>query len=104
VTYTADAQPIYAQHCSPCHSVDDDGGADFATSYADTQQLANAGIDVCTTSMTVGACTIKRIQAGEMPQGAGCTGNPTTDAGNTACLTAAEQATIQAWIDDGQLQ
>lgn len=38
-----------------------------------------------------------------MPQGAGCTGNPATDAGYPACLTAAEQATIQAWITGGQL-
>lgn len=38
-----------------------------------------------------------------MPQGAGCTGNPTADVGKAACLTAAEQATIQAWIAGGQL-
>jgi hypothetical protein len=39
-----------------------------------------------------------------MPLGKGCTGNPATDAGNTACLTAAEQTTLQAWITDGELQ
>jgi hypothetical protein len=38
-----------------------------------------------------------------MPQGAGCTGKPAMDMGNPACLTAAEQATLQAWITGGQM-
>ena len=41
------------------------------------------------------------IQAGEMPQGAGCSGDPAQDAGNSACLTADQQATVQTWIDEG---
>jgi hypothetical protein len=43
-----------------------------------------------------------RVQDGSMPQGGGCTGNPVTDAGNPACLTAAEQNTLAQWIAQGQ--
>jgi hypothetical protein len=74
------------------------GGANLASSYSSTQ-LASY---YCPGN-TKGACTIVRIQNGSMPAGAGCTGNPVTDAGNPACLTATEQATIQAWITGGQL-
>jgi hypothetical protein len=103
VTYTADAKPIYEAHCTPCHSVEDSGGVDFASSYADTQKTPNVGVG-CSGVTTVGACTLIRIQNGSMPEGAGCTGNPVTDAGNAACLTAAQQATLQAWIADGEQQ
>jgi hypothetical protein len=44
-----------------------------------------------------------RIQNGTMPFGAGCTGNPVLDAGKPACVTAAQQQTIQSWISQGQL-
>jgi hypothetical protein len=105
VTYTADAQPIYAAKCAPCHTTFDDGGSDFAKVYADTQKLVETSqAPDCTASDTVGTCTLIRIKDGSMPQGAGCTGNPTTDAGNSACLTAAQQATLQAWITGGELQ
>jgi hypothetical protein len=43
-----------------------------------------------------------RIQAGSMPQGGGCTGDPAQDAAKPGCLTADEQAKIKAWIDGGQ--
>jgi hypothetical protein len=105
VTYTADAQPIYAAKCAPCHTTLDQGGSDFAMVYADTQAAANPAVAPdCTAADTVGKCTLIRIKDGSMPDGAGCTGNPTTDAANAACLTAAEQATLQAWITDGELQ
>jgi hypothetical protein len=39
-----------------------------------------------------------------MPLGAGCHGNPTQDANNSACLDQAEQNTLQAWINGGELQ
>ena len=73
-------------------------GSNFASNYADTQVQSNicSGIDV-------GACTVVLIQDGFMPYGAGCTGDTTQDSGNPLCLTAADQATIQAWITDGQL-
>jgi hypothetical protein len=105
VTYTADAQPIYAAKCAPCHTTEDKGGVDFASTYADTQQAANPTVAPdCTAADNVGKCTLIRIKDGEMPFGAGCTGNPTTDAANAACLTAAEQATLQAWISGGEQQ
>ena len=44
-----------------------------------------------------------RIQNGTMPTGMVCSGNAGSDAGKAACLTAAEQATLQAWIAGGQL-
>jgi hypothetical protein len=97
VGYATDVQPILAKHCSTCHTTDKSGGANFATSYDDTQldSYHCAG-------KTKGACTIERIKDGSMPKGKGCSGDPTKDAGNAACLTAAEQATIQAWVDSGE--
>lgn len=74
------------------------GGANLAFTYADTQKNAY----FCA-GKTKGACSAVRIQNGTMPTGMVCSGNPGTDAGNSACLTAAEQATLQAWIDGGQL-
>ena len=97
VTWTNDASPIYQMHCTPCHTDFASGGANFATSYADSQLASYR----CT-GLTKGACTIVRIKLGEMPKGAGCSGDPTADAGNAACLSAAEQAVLQKWIDGGQ--
>jgi hypothetical protein len=104
VTWTADASPIYKAHCSPCHAGGGSGGVNFATVYADTQKPPNANVTACTGVTTVGACTLIRIQNGQMPLGKGCTGNPVTDAGNAACLTQAEQNTLAAWIAGGELQ
>jgi hypothetical protein len=97
VTYSGDAQPIFLSKCIPCHSTLGSGGANFATSYADTQ-LASYYCG----GQTKGFCTLVRVQDGSMPQGAGCTGNPVTDAGNSACLTAAEQNILAQWIAQGQ--
>ncbi|TNF32370.1 MAG: hypothetical protein EP329_10475 [Deltaproteobacteria bacterium] len=94
---------IFAAKCGSCHTTGGSGGhnigaADIAAAYADALKDAAA----CS-GLKKGACTIVRIAAGEMPKGKGCTGDPTTDAGNAACLTQAEQDTIQAWIDDGMI-
>ena len=105
MTYTADAKPIYAAKCAPCHTTDDEGGVDFAAVYADTQKAADPTVAPdCTATDTVGTCTLIRIKDGSMPDMAGCTGNPTTDAAKAACLTAAEQATLQQWITGGEVQ
>jgi hypothetical protein len=101
VTYSGGAQPIYQAKCAPCHTTGGSGGVNFASMYADTQRAVNATVTACT-GLDVGACTIVRIKNGQMPRGAGCSGNPTTDQGNAACLTQAQQDTIQAWITDGQ--
>jgi hypothetical protein len=97
-TYTKDVQPIFAAKCSPCHTVGGSGGANFAISYADTQLPSYYCV-----GETKGACTLVRILDGSMPPRRGCTGNAALDVGNTACMTAAEQATIKKWILDGQL-
>jgi hypothetical protein len=36
-----------------------------------------------------------------MPQGKGCTGDPTMDSAKPECLTAAEQKTLEDWIAGG---
>jgi hypothetical protein len=69
----------------------------MASSYSDTQ-LASY---YCP-GKTKGACALVRIQNGTMPYGKGCSGNPADDSANPACLTAAEQDTIQSWIAGGQ--
>jgi hypothetical protein len=103
VTYAANAQPIFKNHCGSCHGGTTpgtgQGNNSFASFYSDTQVAAYPAF--CA-GKTVGACTLVRIQNGSMPYGAGCTGNPTTDAGNAACLTAAEQNELMLWISDGQ--
>jgi hypothetical protein len=104
ITYTTNAQPIFAQHCNPCHTTGNAGAGGgpvgsgrFASSYAASQNSSY----YCP-GQTKGACTIVRIHDGTMPAGAGCTGDPSLDTGKAACLNLAEQQTIQAWIDQGQ--
>jgi len=97
-TYTADTQPIYFDKCDPCHTGLGFGGHNIGTTYEDALKPAT---NVNCTGLMVGECTIVRIQRGEMPAGAGCTGDPVQDAGNAACTTQLEQDLIQAWIDAG---
>ncbi len=97
-TYTDDVQPIFAEKCTPCHTGLGVGGHNIGVNYADA--FITADTSDCD-GLVVGECTIVLIQAGEMPQGAGCSGDPAQDAGNSACLTADQQATVQTWIDEG---
>jgi hypothetical protein len=104
-TYAADAQPIYEAKCAPCHTTGDDGTSDFASSYADTQASPDLTVaPECASVSTVGACTLIRIKSGVMPLNAGCTGDPSKDVAKPACLTAAEQATLEAWITGGEAE
>jgi hypothetical protein len=96
-TYTDDAQPIFLDKCDTCHTGAGLGNHNVGTVYADALKPADDGN--CS-GLTVGQCTIVLVQAGDMPQGAGCSGNPSQDAGNAACLTQAEQSALQEWIDD----
>ena len=96
LSYAIDVQPIFTARCGPCHTTGSSGGLRVGM-YAHTQLAASS----CA-SATKGACALTRILSGSMPRGAGCTGDPALDAGNARCLTAAEQATIRAWIDGGQ--
>jgi hypothetical protein len=66
--------------------------------YSSTQ----AASYVCIGS-TKGYCFLFRVQAGSMPAGRGCSGDPETDSANASCLTAGEQDTLEAWILGGQL-
>ncbi|MFL5319774.1 MAG: hypothetical protein ACJ790_08960, partial [Myxococcaceae bacterium] len=98
-SYATDAQPIYSQHCGSCHgSSFPSGSASFAVDYTDSQNQSY----YCP-GKTKGACTLVRILEGSMPNGAGCTGDPSLDSSNPSCLTAAEQHTLSAWIAGGQL-
>ncbi len=96
-TYVANAQPIFQEKCDTCHTGDGNGGHNVGSVYADALLAAD---DNACAGLTVGECTIVRIQSGEMPLGAGCSGDPAQDAGNASCLTAGEQDVIQSWIDD----
>jgi hypothetical protein len=98
-TWTANAAPVFLDKCSPCHSSQGLGGHNIATNYDHASKPAVV-FPACT-GFTVGQCTIVLIQSGVMPYLKGCTGMPLTDAGNTACLTQAEQVIIQDWINDG---
>ncbi len=100
-----DPHAIFAAKCTPCHAGGGSGGHNMAAAsvdaaYTDSQKAA---ANAACAGKTKGACALVRIQAGQMPLGRGCSGNPETDAANDACLTAAQQATLKAWIDDGQL-
>ncbi len=94
--YSTDVQPIFAQKCQPCHTGLGLGGHDIAVNYADAFLPADSS--ECD-GLNVGQCTIVRILSGDMPNGAGCTGNPVEDADNPECLTQQEQDTVQGWID-----
>lgn len=103
VSFATSVAPIFQAHCAPCHTTSMSGGhnignASAAIGYSDSQLVSYT-----TPGQTKGHASLTRIQNGSMPQGGICTGNPATDIGNPACLTAAEQATIQAWIAGGQL-
>jgi hypothetical protein len=100
VTYAGTAQPIFQAHCAPCHTVGKSGGVNFASNYADTQ---GAAYPAACAGLNVGACALVRIKNGSMPKGKGCSGDPAMDAGKAACLTAAEQAALDAWIKGGEL-
>ena len=100
-----DPHAVFAEKCTPCHAGGSSGGHNMAatsvdTAYTDSQK--GAANPACN-GKTKGACALVRIQAGQMPLGRGCSGNPDTDAANASCLTAAQQATLKAWIDGGQL-
>ncbi len=97
-TYDADVQPILGAKCIGCHTGGNSGSHNIGNTYADASKST---INAQCSGLTVGECTIVRIQSGQMPAGAGCTGDPAQDTANAACLTQAEQDTLQAWIDGG---
>jgi hypothetical protein len=97
VTYQ-DVKPIFMSKCTPCHSAGGVGAA-FHT-LADSYQTANNPSENCP-GKKIGECTIVLVKSGYMPLMKGCTGDPTKDVANSACLTAAEQQLLEAWIAGG---
>jgi hypothetical protein len=95
-TYTEDIRPILEAKCDPCHTTEGAGGFNHATDYDATQQPS----EVCA-GKQVYECMLVRVQNGSMPENAGCTGDPTQDADNASCLTAAEQDLLAAWVAAG---
>lgn len=97
-SYAANVQPVLMAKCAPCHTGLGLGGHNLAVAYADsflTTSNVNCG------SANVGQCSIIRVQSGQMPNGAGCTGNPILDAGNVSCLTYPEQLALFSWVNGG---
>jgi hypothetical protein len=97
VTY-AMAKAIFGVKCAPCHTTGNN--VKFAVNYSDTQKTVVTGATECGASTKIGACTIKRIKSGSMPYGKMCKAAGGAPDPN-ACLTPAEEATIQAWVDGG---
>ncbi len=103
-TRFSDVHPIFRSNCTPCHSTGGSGGHNIASSNISTAYTQSQRSSTTSPGHTVGYASLVRVRNGSMPAGGGCTGNPVTDAGHAACLTASEQASLQAWLDDGQLQ
>ena len=99
VTY-AQVKPIFVAKCTPCHAAGGIGAGShtLADSNADAMK---PGVSAECAGLTRGACTIERVEDGDMPLGKGCTGDPAQDASNTACLTQQEQDLLEAWIAGG---
>jgi len=102
-TYVS-AQKILSAKCTPCHTGGSSGGQNIGSVYADAIKAVSASAPAACKDKKVGECATIRIKDGSMPQGAGCTGDPTKDATNPACLTADEQAVLDSWASNGLLQ
>jgi len=101
-TFSA-AHPVFQASCTPCHSSFGSGGLNLASSNINQSYASSQLLSYYVPGQTKGLASLVRIQDGSMPQSAGCTGDPALDVGNASCLTASEQAVVQAWINDGQL-
>ena len=97
VTY-ADVKPIFMKKCVPCH-LPGGQGAPYHT-LADSYETANQPSGDCVAKKK-GECTLELVKIGFMPFMRNCTGDPGKDASNAACLTAAEQKQLEAWIAGG---
>ncbi len=101
-TWATDMQPIFQAKCSPCHVGTSptmcSSGACFGSHYDAALQAAN---NAACQGLSVYECIPVRLGDGSMPLGAGCTGDPTLDAGNASCLTAAEWDLLNQWVAAG---
>jgi hypothetical protein len=116
-TYDVSLQKILSSKCAPCHTTAGSGGHNLAAVYddykkdlvvpmGDTEEATKAfaaEFKPCTDNgaKTVGSCAPLLVKSGAMPKGAGCTGDPSKDTANPACLTAAEQRALSVWASNG---
>ena len=104
----SDVQPIFEAKCTPCHAGFSpgfcSGGPCFVNFYGDTQQDAAIGAFARCPGLKVYQCIPRRIENGEMPNFAGCSGDPARDTQNAACLTRAQLDLVRAWADRGGLE
>jgi hypothetical protein len=88
VSYARDIQPILQAQCSPCHTTDNDGRHNAASSYAD--------------AVRVSADIVREISTGGMPEsGSGNQGCNRGDPGDPGCVSAEDFALIQRWVAAG---
>jgi hypothetical protein len=94
--YTQDVRPVLRVKCAPCHTTEAEGGFNHAVDYQATQQPS----EVCAGKL-VYECMLIRVQNGEMPENAGCSGSPATDSDNALCLNADQMDTLSGWVAAG---
>jgi hypothetical protein len=97
-----DVHPVFRAYCADCHSTQGNGGLDIAAGDITTAYASSQLPSYFVPGQTKGFAALVRIQNGDMPLGAGCSGTPAADATTPACLTASEQGRLQTWIQDGQ--
>ncbi len=69
--------------------------------FSEANKNVLTGASECGNGVKVGACTITRIKSGSMPQGKMCKPEAGQPPNPSMCLTAAEEATVQAWVTGG---
>jgi len=95
----ADVRPIILAKCGSCHTGNERiANADPQNAYNGTQRVGSQ----CGNTIRVSECILIRINNGSMPQNAGCTGDAEDDT-RAECLAEAQEQTIQAWLDQGEL-
>jgi hypothetical protein len=95
VSFEQDVHPLFAEHCGPCHVSDGSGGhniggADLALAY---DQAVTLGQDI-----------VARVDGGGMPPDYApppndCGAEGGYQPGDPGCLSVAQVALIQTWID-----
>ena len=94
VSFAADIHPIFEASCGPCHVTDGSGGhnvgGELATAYAD--------------AVRAGQTLILRVDGGGMPppyapEPNNCGDEGGDQPGDPGCLSVAQVALIQNWID-----
>lgn len=95
-TYNQVIQPMLESKCDPCHTTEGAGGFNHAVDYGATQEPS----ELCP-GKQVYECMLVLVKNGTMPEDGACSGDPSADADNSACLTQAEQDRLAAWIAAG---